>query len=366
MSNAAELHIDDIEELLPLITERYTFIDGQPIGRPSGFGAVWKAYDTWLKRDVAIKISDSDMRDEVRLCHDIEGQTVRVYDYYMSNGWYAYSMELLQSPWKTLDDIIDERAHSKRTLQHYFDCFQIAYAVLEALSRIHGRPYSRENRHVHADIQPRNVFVRWDPRPRADRVFRLPQHVEYIKIIDLGISVKKGERHIGRHPNYGNPKSKMAHQGDDLYCLAVMFLELITGERPSHSIMEHSARISDHVIEHSSGSIFIDNITSIFANDAARAGSNRSITAHSMIRDLENMLFDIAPLQLLALKALSDPQCDPLNKTDMAEFLFYSLKGPCGWQYKTEERLTSLKELVRRMTDEGQLICKGHKYSIGV
>ncbi|WP_323162541.1 hypothetical protein, partial [Pseudomonas rhodesiae] len=70
--------VKDIQEIFPEIAIRYNFIRSEPIGERSGFGAVWRVEDTWLGRDVAIKISHSDLQNEVIFCRDIDGHTVRI------------------------------------------------------------------------------------------------------------------------------------------------------------------------------------------------------------------------------------------------------------------------------------------------
>jgi serine/threonine protein kinase len=361
MSLAATLCVADIARILPCLTERYDFLGTGPIGRPSGFGAVWRAYDRLLCEIVAIKISDMDLRSEVRFCRSIDGHTVRVYDYFQQNGWYAYAMELLTEPWTTIDELIS--AHDGRDmLQRYFDGCQVIDAVLAALNQVHGLPYSREQRHVHADIQPRNLFVRWKPKSCARTVFRLRGGRELIKIIDLGLTVRKGDEHVGYHPAYSSPNREVAHHGDDLYSLAVVFLELVTGVRPSHFTMGHSARIRDHVIAHRSGSVAIDSIAIEFANCAARAAANPALTATSLREQLDLDLFQQPQLVLLALRELDRYRPGPLKKSEMAEMLFPMYAEYHGWKNTTNNRLLGIQEDIAEMAETGLLVRDGYRY----
>lgn len=361
MSLASTLDIADIARLLPSLTDRFEFPDSRPMGRPSGFGAVWRAHDRLLDQAVAIKISDSDLSSEVRYCRKIDGHTVRVYDYFERSGWYAYAMELLAEPWTTIDALIG-RHDGCDMLQRYLDGFEVIDAVLAALGHIHGVPYSRERRHVHADIQPRNVFVWWQPKGNPRDVFRLRAGRDLVKVIDLGLTVHKGEWHEGRHPHYANPGRDVAHHGHDLYSAAVMFLELVTGVLPSHHTMGHSSRIMDHVIAHSSGSIAIDCIAVEFANEAARAGVSGGPTAARLRQLLASWLFDLPHMHLLALRELVRQQPGPMKKSEMAALLFPVYAKHLGWKNATGSRMEAIQEEVLEMADAGLLVRDGYHY----
>lgn len=120
-----------VEELFPQLQPRFALYGTEPIGQPSGMGLVWKARDTWLEKYVAIKISDQDLTPEIQLCHDIEGQTVRVYEYFRGQGdWNGFVMELLETPWCNLSKYISAHKYKENDLQHCFDCFEIAKSLL--------------------------------------------------------------------------------------------------------------------------------------------------------------------------------------------------------------------------------------------
>mgnify|MGYP000229640665 FL=1 len=259
MTNAASaLTKIQIGEIFPRFAERYTLLGFGPIGAPSGFGAVWKARDLWLGREVALKLSNSDMAEELRLCRDIEGQTVRVFDYFRSEaGWNAYAMELLEPPWMSVSGFIRGHRYKLGDLQHYFDCLEIARSLLSGLSQIHGRPYSRAGRFVHADIKPDNLFLLLVPKKRPGTVFRMPSTESLIKILDMGISAENGSALSGYTPAY-SPGKKVARPGVDLYAVAVTFLELLTGVLPSRATMGHKARIRAFIQQMPSGSTYID------------------------------------------------------------------------------------------------------------
>lgn len=361
MSRVANLSVADIARYLPQLIQRFELLDTGPVAPPGGFGAVWRARDRWLQQIVAIKISDSDLRSEVQFCRSIDGHTVRVYDYMQQNGWYAYAMEFLAAPWRTISALISEH-NGRNMLQRYFDGFEVIDGVLEALEHIHGAPYSREGRHVHADIQPRNVFVWWTPKTNRHDVFRLPFGRDLIKIIDLGLTVNHGDPHAGYHPNYSYPQRDIAVHGHDLYSVAVVFLELITGVLPSHHAMGHRTRIASHVAAHSSGSAAVDRMAVEFATRAARAATNAALTATREREELSEALFDLPPLRLLVLREIDRCQPGPLKKADMAEFLFPLYAGYYGWTNRTDGRLLSIQRDLLDMAQADLLVRDGHHY----
>ena len=110
---------------------------------------------------------------------------MRIFDYFRGESdWNAYAMELLESPWVTLSQFIREHRYKPNDVQHYFDCFEIAYHILLGLIGIHGQSYKRQNRYVHADIKPANLFLFCKPKKRINSVFRMPENEQIIKIID--------------------------------------------------------------------------------------------------------------------------------------------------------------------------------------
>jgi serine/threonine protein kinase len=339
-NQASGLKKVDIQRLLPDFSKRFTLQGRGPIGEPSGFGAVWKAKDTWLKREVAIKISKTDLSDEIRLCRDIEGQTVRIFDYFRgANGWNAYAMELLESPWVTLTSFIAKHDYNKPgNLQHYFDCFEIVYGTLRGLAEVHGRSYDRQGRYVHADIKPANLFFLCKPKKRANTVFRMPAHEDLVKIIDLGISLPRGEMNGACCPAYDFPDKLEARQGHDLYALGITFLEMLSGECPEHETMKHKARIREFVAECSSGCQFIDNLAVELARQCARAATQPNITARKLLDYLSEALFEQNPVYWLTLRSLNKTLDSGQKKDELAAHLLPNLAQHFGWKNHTAER----------------------------
>ena len=364
MSNRARtLTKTQIKELFPQIAERYVLSGGKPIGEASGFGAVWRAHDKWLGREIALKFSDSDMSDELQISRDIEGQTVRIFDYFRAKDeWNAYAMELLESPWISLSQFINKHKYKPNDLQHYFDCFEIARSVLSGLTQIHGRPYSRNGRFVHADIKPDNLFLMLKPKKHPYSVFRMPAEREMVKIIDMGLSTATGDFLPGCTPHYSPPAASTARAGIDLYALGISFLESLTGIYPGHHTMGHKSRIRAFIAGHSSGSAFIDKLTVDFANHCARAAARPIVGAHKLLENLEENIFSIEPTLLIAIRAINKKVAIGLNKENLAHFLFETFAVQYGWRNRTELRIDYIKAVLTDMYEMGLLVRRGHKY----
>lgn len=363
MTNTAEqLDQDDIELVLPNVTERYVLIE--KVGEESGFGAVWRARDFWLnRRNVAIKVSDKDLSQEVLLCRDVEGQTVRIFDYFKGEGsWNAYAMEWLEKPWLTLSGWIKTHKYRQHDLQHYFDCFEIIHDALRGLKDIHGRPYSREGRYVHADIKPANMFFLCQPKKRPNSVFRMPAHQDMVKIIDMGVSTESGSLKKGATPEYDYQKTDVSRPGNDLYALGIVFLELLSGDRPSDDIMAHKARIKSFVATCSSGSQYVDDLAVEFARLCARAAAQLTITARSLQDWLDEQLFELNEASLLLLRSIHHHQRGALMKEELASAVFPDMAGYFGWQNQTVGRIAFLKEMIADMYEQGLLVREDGSY----
>ena len=370
MSDVEDLDKDGIYGLFPQFLGRYRLDGDSAIGEPSGFGAVWKAHDRWLSRDVAIKISNTNLGEEIALCRDIDGETVRIFYFYISDvdpAFQAYAMELLEAPWSTLSAYINSRKYKPKDIQHYFDSLEIIRAVLAGLASIHGRPYSRE-KVVHADIKPGNIFVLKSTKSRPFTVFRMPQHGEFVKIIDLGISVQKGKHLNGYTPGYRPPGVTVAHHGCDLYALAITFVELLTGQQPSPQEIADKRSIRKLLAKHSSGSIHIDELATDFVTRCKNAATQQAITARSLIDWLDKKLFETEQLSLLCLRKIVKGAQEPLSKNDLAELIYPDVAKYFDWKNRTSIRFDFAKGVIANFYKHGMLakIQGSNLYSVKV
>lgn len=359
MSEAAYLSKDEIYDKFPGLKNRYELIGNEAIGEPSGFGAVWLAKDKWIPSEVALKVSSHDLSAEVKLCRDIDGETVRVFDFYMGiETWQAYTMEHLSKPWVTLSSYISRHKYKAHDIQHYFDSFEIIRSILHGLTTLHGKPYQRTGSLIHADIKPANLFVLINPKKRPHTVFRMPSYIDMIKIIDLGVSVGKGEEIWAYTPAYRPEGITEAGHGYDLYAVAVSFIELLTGQRPTHDQMSDKRRLRKVLATRSSGSVYIDDIALNFVAECKNASTQRAITARKLITRLDETLFNKEPLRLLCLRFLVKELKGETSKAGLAEILFPVIANNWGWQRKSEKRIDLIKDFIDDLLCEG-IIIKG-------
>lgn len=204
-----------------LLADRYRL--GPLIAR-GGMGAVHRARDTRLERDVAVKLlgdvhSDMDVaverfRREARAAARLSHPNIAsVFDYGEDNDDYFIVMELL--PGTTLADALKEEGALAPDR-----AARIALQVAEAL--IHAHDHSL----VHRDVKPGNVLFAGEDR---------------IKVTDFGIARLDGQTRLTSTgglfgtPQYISPEQmdgKHATACSDIYAVGVMLYEMLTGRAP--------------------------------------------------------------------------------------------------------------------------------------
>jgi serine/threonine protein kinase len=158
-----------------------------------GFGEVWQARDLLLKQTVAIKISKTDLTKETLILRQLpKDRYVSIFDYVMdkSAGASAYSMELLEEPWITLDDYQGEYFSKQfknpvKAIGAAKMAIYVGIDLLKTLCELHGKKYGKSNRWCHADIKPQNLYIH---RKAAKMAQETPwgEHVfPFIKVGDL-------------------------------------------------------------------------------------------------------------------------------------------------------------------------------------
>ena len=199
-----------------------------PLGS-GGMGEVWRARDTRLRRDVAIKVlPDSLANDPVaRMRFDREARAVAalshpnildIHDVGAENGVSWAVTELLEG--QTLKARLDEGALPWRR------AVEIALALAEGLEAAHSRGI------VHRDVKPSNVFLTSDGR---------------VKILDFGIATlddsvafSQGGRDVTEPhaivgtAGYLSPEQVRRETADarsDIFALGCVLYEMVTGRR---------------------------------------------------------------------------------------------------------------------------------------
>ena len=200
-----------------LLAERFTILEEAKIG---GMGIVYKAFDTSLYQEVALKLIRADLagdkdfvdcfKQEVRLTRQISHPNVcRVHDLGDSHGLLFLSMEWLEG--ETLFEIL--RAQPVMAPDR---ALEIAEGIALALGAAHTRGI------VHRDLKPSNVMI---------------DAAGAVHVMDFGIAVGPGaaaEPPSGT-PAYMSPEQWRGERPDarsDLYSLGLLLLEMLGYEPP--------------------------------------------------------------------------------------------------------------------------------------
>ncbi|MBQ1787969.1 MAG: serine/threonine protein kinase, partial [Erysipelotrichaceae bacterium] len=203
------------------IGKRYRIV--KLIGK-GGMADVYLAYDTILKREVAVKVLKSDMSDDpvalerfkreagavTKLSHP---NIVDVYDVGDDGDKHYIVMEYVKG--YTLKQLIKKRGPIPYK-EAVWMMKQLAGALMEA----------HRNNVIHRDVKSQNVLIKDDGT---------------IKLSDFGIAMASGAMQITHKDSilgsvhYLAPeisKGKQASMQSDIYSLGIVFYELLTGDVP--------------------------------------------------------------------------------------------------------------------------------------
>ncbi len=195
------------------LNQRFTL--DKELGR-GGMGAVYRATDTILQRNVAIKIL-KEQTDEVgrkirleaqilaRLLHE---NIVRLYDFGEADGTYYFVMEEVDGP-----------SFSRRWRQ-----IPLAERLRVIAQTADALDYAHHQGVIHRDVKPANVLM---------------TSLDTAKLSDFGLSLIIDEAQVSGTikgtPHYMSPeqaKGKRLDHRTDLYALGVMLYECSTGSPP--------------------------------------------------------------------------------------------------------------------------------------
>ena len=204
-----------------VLAERYRLLERIALG---GMGEVWRAHDERLDREVAVKVllpgSAHDegfverFRAEARHSGGLTHPNIgTVHDFGEEDGSAFLVMELLQG--EPLSALIRDRAPMPQD-----EVTDILYQAALALQAAHEADV------IHRDVKPANIVVDANG---------------YAKLTDFGIARALNEAPLTQTgevlgtPHYLAPeqaKGETAGPLSDVYALAVVGYEMITGERP--------------------------------------------------------------------------------------------------------------------------------------
>ena len=189
-----------------------------------GMGAVYKARDLELDRDVALKVirpefeADEEVlarfKQEIILAREITHRNVvRIYDLGLAEGIKFISMEFIEG--KDLTALI--RESGPLSLE---DAALITEQICMALDAAHSEGV------VHRDLKPQNVMIAADGR---------------VVVMDFGIARSLQDSSMTQTgallgtPDYMSPEQVKGEQVDaraDIFALGIILFELLTGKLP--------------------------------------------------------------------------------------------------------------------------------------
>src|SRR5580704_8115318 len=204
-----------------------------PLGA-GGMGEVYRASDTKLGRDVALKVLPTEMaqdperlgrfRREAKTLAQLDHPSiVSIYSVEECEGIHFLTMQLVEG--LPLDRVIPAAGLSVEQIIH------IASALGDALAAAHDKGI------VHRDLKPANVMVSTDGR---------------VKVLDFGLAkdvranpadatmTSAGQTQVGvvmGTPAYMSPEQTSGRSLDhrtDIFSLCVLLHEMATGQRPFH------------------------------------------------------------------------------------------------------------------------------------
>ncbi len=191
-----------------------------------GFGVVYNAHDTRLKRDVAIKVLHtyhaSDPARVARFLREARSAAklqhpgiVQVHDVVEMDGQMALVMEFIRGV--NLDVYLQE--HLGLTLA---DKLEIGAQVAETLSVAH------EAGIIHRDVKPANVMIDVAGRVKLT-------DFSLARLLDSSLTQLTGDNNVLGTPAYMSPEQCQGENAvpqSDLYSLGVMIYEMAAGALP--------------------------------------------------------------------------------------------------------------------------------------
>jgi serine/threonine protein kinase len=362
------------EELLLVENQKISerFILHKQLGK-GGFGQVWEANDSWLNQQVALKLSKTNMLNEVNLLRKLPKERyISVFDYVKDKHTdsYGYTMEILAHPWMTLDEYYENKLRTKFEKNDYvFAIKQIIYIavdLLTSLSHLHGKKHSNKNSWYHADIKPNNLYVHSKDANKFIKKYWGDPLIPVTKIGDLGLSGEAGTPVSTGTPGYRAPEQNgyqaFSHKGD-IYAMGQTLIYLISGELIegfSSSIYIHVNTIQTCILEQIPSRYLALRLTRIIRKMTYKTPNKRP-SAEELVNQLRKIISTDDDWTILSI--FSDKSVY-LTKPEAARELFDKLKKSKAWKNYTANRQDEMKSLIRNAYKNNMLKLKGKSYSL--
>ncbi len=204
------------------MADRYEIISRLGEG---GMGAVYKAIDRELDREIALKTIRADvasnpvairrLKQETLLARQIAHRNVvRVFDLGVADGVRFITMELVEG--ESLRTLIERREEASGRQ----GAVAIMSQICEGLAAAHAEDV------IHRDLKPQNVLIGSDGRARI-LDFGLARPVEETGITRTGVIIGT--------PDYMSPEQALGQPADsrsDIFAFGIIFYEVLTGTLP--------------------------------------------------------------------------------------------------------------------------------------
>ena len=260
--------------------ERYRIIS--ELGK-GGMGQVFKAHDSVLDIDVALKMIRpeflmnekmiSRFKQEILLAREITHENVsRIYDFGEVDGTKFISMEFISG--RTLKDIV--RTDGPIEMEK---AIEISKAICSGLEAAHKKEI------IHRDLKPQNIMI---------------DENDHVYITDFGLAKSVKEENVSHTglvigtPQYIPPelwKGEVADKRSDIYSLGIIMYEMITGEELFQSDSDYGY-LQKHVHEEPEFPAGIPSfLKSLMFRCLAKEREERYQNCFDISRDLNDRIF---------------------------------------------------------------------------
>ena len=337
-----------------------------------GFGQVWRVRDVYLDNDeIALKISGSELRNEiVTLRHLPKSHYIAVFDFAHDIGHsaYGYSMEFLSPPWMTLtafrEQVLAKQFENTATsLDAILIIICIAADILAGLEELHGNKYAKQNRKVHGDIKPANVYV--NKIGAGDILKRFTNELEsFTKIGDLGLTCEAGSSTRGGTPCYQAPE-----QGDsgtlvtqtDLFSVGKTITYLIFGDPAVFDESTHISYVRSALEEKIPSTYLVRRLAVLMRRLLYKNPGNIGVPS-SLKQSFVDIIGNPVDWRIVRRLLIMPPMS--VTKSDSANYLFNDVKQFYGWTNLNETRRAYILEIFTSLYKRDILERRGIKYDV--